>query len=133
MLLNNQKLLDSLDELLDLKSISRPAARIEHGSHMWDQWVGLARGQDHALGTVTIALVGKYTTLHDSYISISKSLEHAAMYCRRKLELVWVDASHLEDETLENSPAEFHKAWHTVCTADASKNCLYPHTMSLNF
>lgn len=32
-----------------------------------------------------IVLVGKYITLEDSYMSVVKSLEHAAMRCGRKL------------------------------------------------
>lgn len=35
--------------------------------------------------TVEIVLVGKYITLEDSYMSVVKSLEHAAMRCGRKL------------------------------------------------
>lgn len=62
--------------------------------------------------------MGKYTSLHDSYLSVVKSLEHAAMACSRKLNLIWVDASHLEPATSASSPAEFHKAWHEICTAD---------------
>ncbi len=121
LLLEKQKLLGTLSNLLDLSSIQRPAARIEYGGSMWNNWIDLARSQDHLQDTVSIALVGKYTSLHDAYISLSKSFEHAAMYCRKKLELIWVDASHLEDEAMENSPAEFHKAWHAVCTADGGK------------
>lgn len=39
------------------------------------------------------------------------------MACSRKLNLVWVDAGNLEDPTQVSSPAEFHKAWHALCTA----------------
>ncbi|KAL9105215.1 MAG: hypothetical protein Q9187_008760 [Circinaria calcarea] len=39
------------------------------------------------------------------------------MACSRKLDLVWVDASHLESVTSTSSPAEYHKAWHVICTA----------------
>jgi CTP synthase len=91
---------------------------IENGGHMWNKWVELAHSQDHLHDTVSIALVGKYTSLHDAYTSLSKSFEHAAMFSRKKLKIVWVDASHLEDKTLDVSPAEFHKAWHDVCTAN---------------
>ncbi|KAK1759847.1 putative CTP synthase [Echria macrotheca] len=119
LLLDKQKLLDTLWPLLDIPSIHRSPEKIEKGSAMWKEWVGLARGQDFASETVTIALVGKYTSLHDAYISVSKALEHSAMYCRKRLDLIWVDSSHLEDVTLEDSPADFHKAWHVVCTADA--------------
>ncbi|KAK3946434.1 putative CTP synthase [Diplogelasinospora grovesii] len=119
LLLDKQKLLDTLGDFLDLKSIEIPAERIERGGFMWKEWCELARAQDHTHDTVSIALVGKYTSLEDAYISVKKALEHSAMYCRKKLELIWVDSSHLEDETLAESPAEFHKAWHAVCTANA--------------
>lgn len=121
LLLEKQNLLGTLSELLDLSSIKLPAPRLEHGGVMWKEWGVLTKAQDHSYDTVSIALVGKYMSLKDSYISVSKALEHAAMYCRKKLELIWVDASHLEDEMQEKSPAEFHKAWHAVCTANGGK------------
>jgi CTP synthase len=37
--------------------------------------------------TVSIVLVGKYTSMQDSYMSVVKALEHAAFRCRRKLVL----------------------------------------------
>lgn len=37
--------------------------------------------------SVNITLVGKYTRLEDSYASVIKSLEHAALACSRKLNL----------------------------------------------
>jgi CTP synthase len=118
LLLENQKLLATIGRLLQLDSIKKPAPLVQQGKLMWKEWVSLATSQDHVFETVSIALVGKYTSLHDSYMSVSKSLEHAAMHCKKKLNLIWVDASHLEDATQESSPAEFHKAWHAVCTAD---------------
>jgi len=36
---------------------------------------------------VNICLVGKYTSLEDAYTSVSKSLRHAALGCRYKLNL----------------------------------------------
>ena len=39
------------------------------------------------------------------------------MACFRKLNLVWIDASHLEESVRVSSPADFHKAWHELCTA----------------
>jgi CTP synthase len=43
LLLDKQKLLNTLGDLLDLQSIKRPAARIEQGGHMWKDWVELTR------------------------------------------------------------------------------------------
>lgn len=119
MLLEKQKVLQTISGLLDLGSYKRPAARIDAGRSMWHKWVALAKGSDHALETVTVALVGKYISLKDAYLSVSKALEHAAMHCRRTVKIMWVDASHLEDATLDSSPVDFHKAWHEVCTANA--------------
>lgn len=118
MLLDKQNFLGNLSELLDLQSIKMPAARIEQGRHMWNNWIELAQDQDHTLETVSIALVGKYISLADAYISVSKALEHAAMHCRRKVKLHWVDASHLESETRASSPAEFDAAWDVLRSAN---------------
>lgn len=118
LLLEHQQLLVNIAQRLQLGSISKPAHLVEQGKRNWHEWVTLATSLDHAHETVSVALVGKYTSLHDSYMSVSKSLEHAAMHCKKRLELIWVDASHLEDSTQEHYPAHFHKAWHAVCTAD---------------
>ena len=44
---------------------------------------------------VRIAIVGKYTGLQDSYLSVIKGLIHAAYYADRKLKIVWVESSTL--------------------------------------
>ena len=46
--------------------------------------------------TVTIAVIGKYTGLQDSYLSVIKALQHAASFADRKLKISWVEASTLE-------------------------------------
>ena len=48
---------------------------------------------------VRIAMVGKYTGLSDAYLSVLKALQHACLAVNRKLEVHWVDASHLEPTT----------------------------------
>lgn len=52
------------------------------------------RRQERYFDTVTIALVGKYTVLKDSYMSVVKALEHSAFRCQRKLELKVPSAPH---------------------------------------
>ncbi|EQL32784.1 CTP synthase [Blastomyces dermatitidis ATCC 26199] len=117
-LLENQGVLSTINRVLQLDTVTIPKNLVQQGNATWTAWKSLATAHDHTQETVSIALVGKYTALHDSYMSVSKSLEHAAMHCKRKIDLVWVDASHLEETTQEISPAEFHKAWHAVCMAD---------------
>lgn len=43
--------------------------------------------QERLYDRVSIALVGKYTDLKDSYMSVIKALEHSAFRCQRKLTL----------------------------------------------
>ena len=121
LLLESQGLIGQLTSLfrLDLHSIS--PILVAKGQSIWHEWKTLTTSQERFLESerVTIALVGKYTNLHDSYLSVVKSLEHSAMACGRKLNLVWIDASNLEQATLQSSPESFHKAWHELCSADS--------------
>ena len=49
---------------------------------------------------VTIALVGKYTELHDAYLSVAESLFHAGTACGAQVDIRWVDSQHLTAENL---------------------------------
>ncbi len=52
-------------------------------------------------GHVSIALVGKYVHLRDSYKSLHESLVHAALECDVKLDLDYVDSEELDSGDLE--------------------------------
>ena len=118
LLLEKQGLIPVLRNILKLNAATISPELVKRGQETWREWKRLTVAQDHLFETVKIALVGKYTKLHDSYLSVVKSLEHAAMRCGKKLELIWVDAAHLEPQTDQEKHASFHKAWHEVCTAD---------------
>ena len=118
MLLEKQGLLKSLDEILKISDMSIPPALVTRGRQTWKEWKTLATATDRSFESVSIALVGKYTNLHDSYLSVIKSLEHAAMHCHRKLELIWVNAEHLEQHTKSTDPSKHHKAWSQMCDAE---------------
>ena len=47
---------------------------------------------------VEIALVGKYTGLHDAYLSVAESLFHAGTACDAKVDIRWVDSETLTEE-----------------------------------
>lgn len=57
---------------------------------------GLAERWDALSAVVKIAMVGKYTGLSDAYLSVLKALQHACLAANRKLDVQWVEASHLE-------------------------------------
>mmetsp|Transcript_47679 Transcript_47679/g.79103 ORF Transcript_47679/g.79103 Transcript_47679/m.79103 type:complete len:696 (+) Transcript_47679:132-2219(+) len=46
--------------------------------------------------TITIGIVGKYTGLTDSYLSVTKALLSAALESRLKLKIIWIESTHLE-------------------------------------
>ncbi|MBR5933580.1 MAG: CTP synthase [Treponema sp.] len=50
-------------------------------------------------GEVVIALVGKYVKLHDSYLSIVESLNHASFVIGKNVKIKWVDSDSVTDET----------------------------------
>lgn len=63
----------------------------------WREFVGAIRHAD--LPIVTVALVGKYTSLSDAYLSVVESLTHAAAANMCKMQLHWVEAEALEKES----------------------------------
>lgn len=58
--------------------------------------------------TVKIAMVGKYTKLHDAYLSIIESLNHAGYEHGTKVEIMWIDSGTLTKENISEtlSPAQ---------------------------
>lgn len=52
-----------------------------------------------------IAVVGKYVDLHDSYISVRESLQHAGIHHERAVELTWISAEDLEQDGWEQGLA----------------------------
>lgn len=55
------------------------------------------------LDDVSIVLVGKYTDMTDSYMSVVKSLEHSAFRCNRKLILQVRESSAQGDTSLTHA------------------------------
>lgn len=84
-----------------------------------EEWTSRARLCDMLHEPVRIAMVGKYTGLSDSYLSVLKALLHACVACRRKLFVNWVLSSDLEDETKQQNPENYKTAWKNLKGADA--------------
>ena len=52
----------------------------------------------HPLHQVSIALVGKYTALHDAYISVVEALKHGGVANRTLVNIRWVDSELLNQD-----------------------------------
>ena len=62
-------------------------------------WEAMVDALRHPNKEVTVALVGKYTALHDAYISVVEALKHGGIAGRATVNIKWVDS---EDVTPEN-------------------------------
>lgn len=101
--------------ILNLQSLKISPTFVERGADTWISWKTLTAPQS-GFKEVNIALVGKYTTSLDAYLSLIKSLEHAAMACRKKLNLMSINASHLDSaSTVTNEERE--TAWRQIHNA----------------
>lgn len=118
LLLLEQKMMDYLHQRLQLDSISLNEDDKVKGRELLSKWKKTTGNFDASMETVKIALVGKYTDLKDSYLSVIKALEHSSMKCRRKLEIMWVESSDLELEAQEREKTKYHDAWNKISTAD---------------
>jgi len=67
---------------------------------------------------IKIAMVGKYTGLQDSYLSVIKSIQHASFFVDEKVEIEWIDASHLEEKHKNISMEEYEKSWEILRSSD---------------
>ncbi|KAK0735845.1 CTP synthase N-terminus-domain-containing protein [Apiosordaria backusii] len=109
-LLEEQGLLTLLRKGLDLDRLPLDAARKAEGAKLWDLWQKTIDVPKN-LPPVELALVGKYTSHMDSYLSTVKALEHASMHVKRKLNLTNVDSEHLEESMLQKDPSKYKAAW----------------------
>jgi len=81
-----------LDEIVchKLRILARPADL--------KSWKRLIEALEHPLHQVTIAMVGKYVDLTDSYKSLNEALMHAGIHTRSKVKIQYVDSEAIESE-----------------------------------
>ncbi|MCD6414336.1 MAG: CTP synthase (glutamine hydrolyzing) [Candidatus Diapherotrites archaeon] len=61
------------------------------------EWRGLVHNILNPKKEVTIGITGKYTALHDSYVSIVEALTHAGAHEETKVKLKWIETTSLKD------------------------------------
>lgn len=60
-------------------------------------WESMVTALKHPTKEVTVALVGKYTQLHDAYISVVESLKHGAVAHNASVNIRWIPSEDLDD------------------------------------
>jgi CTP synthase len=61
-------------------------------------WEKIAQASGNASHDVTIAMVGKYVNLVDSYKSINEALKHAGLHTSTRIHIKYIDAEDLEKQ-----------------------------------
>jgi len=71
-------------------------------------WVKLVESIKHPKHEVPIALVGKYTELHDAYKSIVEAFIHAGASNSSKVKIKWVNSEKITDENVVSLLGDVH-------------------------
>ena len=66
-----------------------------------DEWRAMIDAWKHPEREVTVALVGKYTQLHDAYISVVEALKHGGVANRAKVNIKWIDSETVTPDNVD--------------------------------
>ncbi|MFA5698067.1 MAG: CTP synthase, partial [Candidatus Izemoplasmatales bacterium] len=61
------------------------------------EWRELVKTIKNLSDTIQIALVGKYVTLHDAYLSVCEALKHAGYFHHVKIKVKWINSAELNE------------------------------------
>jgi CTP synthase len=61
------------------------------------KWEEGKKRHEEAVKEIPIALVGKYTNLDDAYLSVIEAIKSAAVFSKRRAEIVWISSEKLEE------------------------------------
>ncbi len=70
------------------------------GTANMTEWDQVTEAIDHPSQEVTIAMVGKYVSLNDSYKSLSEALVHAGASHRCRIDVIYLDSEEIEADGL---------------------------------
>lgn len=66
------------------------------------EWEKMVDNIKNPKGTVNVALVGKYTQLHDAYISVVEALKHGGIYHKYNVEIKWIDSETVNAKNVDS-------------------------------
>lgn len=76
------------------KKLALQSLTLEADMSDWQALVEVVRNLNK---TVTIGLVGKYVELHDAYLSVAESLQHAGYAFNHKVKIEWIQAEDITE------------------------------------
>ena len=93
-------------EAANLSSIVCRELHIEAPMPDLTEWQNMIERIRHQSKTCRIALVGKYTQLHDAYLSVAEALRHAGYALDTRVEIEWIDSENLTGQNIESTFAD---------------------------
>eukprot|EP00397_Hematodinium_sp_SG-2012_P009979 GEMP01010079.1.p1 GENE.GEMP01010079.1~~GEMP01010079.1.p1 ORF type:complete len:619 (+),score=123.67 GEMP01010079.1:25-1857(+) len=89
----------------------------DNGDERLHDWRMMAERVELLSVDVRIVVVGKYTGMQDSYMSVVKALRHASIEAGLHLVLEWIESTDLEPNMRSHDPDAYDVAWRKL------KNC----------
>jgi len=75
---------------------------LECGNADMTSWIELVKTIRNLSTAVKIALVGKYVSLHDAYLSVSEALKHAGYHHHVQIEIDWINSGEVHPENVDS-------------------------------
>ncbi len=93
--------------VLDILNLSDKAdpEREERERAVWNDYIARFRNTNHP---ITVGIIGKYTSLRDSYASIIQAVEHAGVQLGAKVQLEWIDSTDLLEQNVAQRLKHVH-------------------------
>ena len=63
-----------------------------------NRWISIAHDYENPEGEITIAIVGKYTSLQDSYKSLGEAITHGGIANKLRVNVEWIDSELFETD-----------------------------------
>ena len=89
-ILYDQNIVDSIFKKFGIVGLVNASAN-------WDKWNAIVNSLNTYEKTLNIAMVGKYVTLADSYVSVNHALKHAGASIQKNVSINWIDSENLND------------------------------------
>jgi len=74
----------------------------------FDRWKQFVKRIESSKDEIHIGITGKYTNVHDSYLSIIKALEHCSPYSNARVKLKWIETTNITRENVGEALKDIH-------------------------
>ena len=95
------------DEVLKLLKLEGRVDSVKEEKD-WSRWMRFVNKLDVVNHKVNIGIIGKYTSLRDSYASIIHALEHSGVHLGTDVNIHWIDTTDIDESNVKESLKALH-------------------------